>query len=122
MIRNMLIGIAVSHMGLCGSNSSPPQQELPSGFTCWDYQIMMDVELDILDECSYDEQCTQHLDGMNCGGNITSNINYDPSYLYDLYDEAILYGCNIVIDAECNNAENATAYCNAGRCEWNDEI
>ena len=120
MIRNMLIGMAVSHMGFCSSESSTSQQPTASAFTCSEYQIMVDVEFELLDECSSDEQCEQFLDGIDCGGSIVSNVNYDPSYLYELYDEAISYGCSISVAAECNPYEDATATCNAGYCQWSE--
>ena len=81
MIRNMLIGFAVSHMGFCSSESSTSEQVQQSGFTCSDYQLMVDVEFELLDECSSDDQCEQYLDGMDCGGSIASSVNYDPYYL-----------------------------------------
>ena len=116
MTRILTLAFA-TQMGFCSSNNS--SQNDPYSYSCSDYQIMLDVEVGFLQDCSVDTQCEQVLDNSSCdGGAISSNPNIDPSYFYDLIDEATAAGCDVEIVAECGDTES-TPTCHHGTCGWN---
>ena len=90
-----VIALAVSTCG--GTNSSQGNSE-GSMSTCRSYQIMIDVELDLADNCQTDSECTEVIYGTGNGCSTDDRIatsSFDTSYLYDLIDEADLEGCTI---------------------------
>ena len=123
MIRNMFFSIAISNMGMCQSESQNAQEPTPSGFSCDDHQLMIDVELYAIQSCTTADECTQQLDGLSCNcetGAPLLNASANPSYLYDLYDEAESYGCSVEIETECTCSELAEPTCSAGMCSWSE--
>lgn len=119
MTRIFALAFAATQMGFCSSNSNDSSQNDPFAFSCSDYQIMVDVEVEILQECSTDAQCEQVLENNSCdGGAISSNPNIDPSYFFELVDEAEAAGCNVEIVAECGDSDS-TPTCHYGTCGWN---
>ena len=79
---------------------------------------MVDVEVVLLLECTTDVRCEQVLENNSCdGGVISSNPNIDPSYFFDLLDEAEAAGCNVEIVAECGDSD-FTPTCYYDTCGW----
>ena len=122
MFRDIFAAIAISSMGLCQSSSSP-SEPTPSGWTCEDYQLMIDVEFEVLQACSDNAECTQVLDGL--GGDCESdtpivNAEANASYIYDMVEEAEGYGCSIDIATSGFCSEDAEAVCQAGVCGWTE--
>ena len=60
MMRDVLAAVAVSSMGMCQSNT-PNSEPTPSGLTCHEYQLIIDVELMANQRCNSDDECTQLL-------------------------------------------------------------
>lgn len=93
-----------------------------SFFTCSDYQVMIDVELNLADNCQTDSECTQVLSGTGCGcgtDDRIASVYFDTSYFYDLSDEASIAGCNIDFGTDCTCPPNAEPACVSGSCVWN---
>ena len=102
----------------CGS--SDYSRETVTGFSCSDYQIMFDVEMEIASECTQDVDCVQLLyleEGVCASYSVIAHEEYDPTYLFELYDEAILHGCNLVHTINSDCSLNGVA-CRQGRCRW----
>ena len=121
MIRESVLIFTIGQFGLC--SSSPTEEPTPSGFTCSDYQIMVDVELKILRECSSNSECDVFLDGIDSDCDeqppILSN-EISSEYMYDLLEEADLYGCSIEIKTNDVCSESAYSSCVSGACAWVD--
>ena len=120
MIRESITALAIGQLTFCSPNSAI-EESTPSGFTCSDYQIMIDVELNILQECYSDSECDQSLDGIqtDCPQNpplLSSDISSE--YMYELLEEADEYGCTIEIKTNDVCAPSAKAACISGSCAW----
>ena len=111
--------MTLGHFGFC--SSSLMEEPTPSGFTCSDYQIMADVELKILRECSSDSECDVVLDGIDADCDeqppILSNL-ISTNYMYELLEEADLYGCTIELTTDDVCSETAYSSCVSGACAW----
>ena len=118
MIRESITALAIGQLALC----APANEEAtPSGFTCSDYQIMIDVELAILQECDSDSDCDQLLDGgyTDCLDNPPLlNKNLSSEYMYELLEEADTYGCSIALKSNDVCDSSAHAACSSGSCSW----
>lgn len=106
---------------MCGGSSSSSDTNSSDGFfSCSDYQIMLEVEVAIGEECSTDADCTQVLisGDETCEPNsILVNDDYDTSYFSSLYDEAIEAGCSITLDMNEDCAATEVA-CSRSTCTW----
>ncbi len=92
-----------------------------SRFSCWEYELMLDVESQLATECSADNQCGQVMTGTGCGcmtDNLVANHNFYLGHFYDLLDEAITAGCSPDFDTPCDCAPAATPVCRNNRCVW----
>ncbi len=111
----------MSLLSMCG-NPYPSDEPTSTGFRCSDYQLMLDVELKVAQECSTDSDCQQVLSGTGCGcesDDMIANTSYNTSNFYDLYDEAEAEGCSIEFYTECDCDASAVPVCSAGTCSWN---
>jgi len=112
----VLIGGMVQMCG--GAPSSEPVG--PYGFSCDDYQLMIDVELDIGQGCNTDADCTQDLisgDAACPSNTVVVNDDYNTTYFYDLYDEAIDAGCAIELDIN-QDCSATDLVCWNAQCTW----
>lgn len=112
--------ISATTMGSCNGSSSSSSSSTGT-FTCDDYQIMMDVEVDLADDCSTDAECTQVLSGSGCGcstDDVIANGSFDTTYLYDLWDEADAASCSLDFDTSCDCDASAQPACVSGTCTW----
>ena len=112
--------LIVTTMSLC-TQSRPSSTPTASGFSCDDYEIMIDVEIRLSRKCTVDSDCDQVLfeGDLECEPNALVGIaDFDSIYLYDLYDEATLMGCTIdlPINNSCSQDEMG---CVSGSCAWN---
>ena len=113
-----VIALAVS---TCGGTSSSQDNSEGSMSTCRAYQIMIDVELDLADNCQTDSECTEVIYGTGNGCATDDRIgtsSFDTSYLYDLIDEADLEGCNIDFGTTGECPVDGTPVCDRGACSW----
>ena len=106
----------------CGSSTTSTEEQLADGqvFSCSEYQLMLEVEMMVAGECAEDSECDQIvLNGdQDCEANsLVSTNNFDTDYFYDMYDEAIGYGCSIELDMN-DDCSLTTTGCNAGICGW----
>lgn len=104
-----------------GGSSSSSSSESGYEFTCEDYQIMMDVEVDLATTCSTDSDCTQELYGTGCGcstDDIVANGSFDTTYLYELWDDADDASCSLDFDTTCDCDASAQPACVSGTCTW----
>ena len=102
-----------------GGSSSEPTTE--GGWTCSEYQLMLDVELDYGSTCTIDEECTQVLDGTGCGCESADRVvrgDFDASWFYELKDEADGYECSIDFESACVCDAGLEPACISGRCGW----
>ena len=107
-------------MQMCG-NPSTSSTPTSTGYSCSDYQIMLDVEVLLAEECVTDSDCDQILDGTGCGcatDDLIANNDFDTTYFYDLYDEALGESCSIDFATTCECDPTAQPVCNAGTCGW----
>ena len=101
--------------------SGSTDEETSTGFTCSDYELMLDVELTLAQECTADSQCGQVMSGTGCGcesDDIVANSSFDTTYYYDLYDEAVAEGCSYAAATSCSCFAATETWCNAGTCDW----
>ena len=111
----------MSLISMCGTSSSSSEEPTPSGWTCSEYQIMLDVEVSLAEECNVDSECQQVLSGTGVGcatDDLIANTSYNTNYFYDLYDEAVGYGCSIDFDTSGECDPDAEPACNGGTCGW----
>ena len=115
-----VIALAVS---TCGGTGSSQDNSEGSMSTCRSYQIMIDVELDLADNCQTDSECTEVIYGTGNGCSTDDRIatsSFDTSYLYDLIDDADLEGCNIDFGTTGECPVNGTPVCEMGACTWSN--
>lgn len=109
--------LVITTLSFCNnSNSTTPTQ---TGFSCEDYAIMLDVEVELAQECTASTDCTQILFEDTCESNsLLTNTNFDTNYLFDLYEEGIDAGCELElpINTDCSRD---TATCVQSQCQWN---
>ena len=112
-----LVPVCSSGSAFSGSEHTPTA----SGYSCWDYQKMIDVEVILATECTSNSECSQILYGTGVGcstDDIIGNYNYDTSYFFDMWDEAVGYGCAIEFDTSGDCSPTASAVCSSGVCGW----
>ena len=106
---------------MCG-NSAPqstyndPDQIL----SCEEYQIILDVEILVGQECTADSDCDQTLNvGEDiCESNsILVHASYETEYFDTLYEEALAFGCQLsfAVNQDC---DKTSATCSGGICSW----
>ena len=113
--------VVMSMISMCDNSSSDADEPTATGFSCNDYQIMLDVEATLAQECTSDAQCQQVLTGTGCGcetDDLIANTSFDTSYFFDLYDEALTQSCSIDFGTSCDCDASAAPICDAGSCRW----
>jgi hypothetical protein len=104
----------------CGG-SSTPDPILGGGFSCSEYQRMLDLDIEYGSTCSTDDECTEILDGTGCGcvtSNLIANSDFDTGWFYETLDEARSYSCDITFDTACDCDESLEPTCSFARCTW----
>ena len=106
----------------CGNSTPSPEEQLAEGqvFSCSEYQLMLEVEMMVAGECVEDSECDQIVitGDLDCEANsLVATTNFDTIYFYDMYDEALGYGCSIELDMN-DDCSLTTTGCNAGVCGW----
>ena len=113
------IGLSAA-IQMCGGGASGGAGT-STGFSCDDYQLMLDVEVRIASECDVDEDCQQVLDGTGCGcptDDLVVNSDFDPTYFFDTWDEALGEACPIEFETTCDCDASAIPRCQSGSCVW----
>ena len=118
MQQSYALFVLISSLSYCSNNTETTTSD-PYSFSCSDYQIMIDVELEIAPECTSVADCTQILleGDLECEANsIVANSNYDSTYFFELLEEADGAGCDIdiVFPQDCS----ADVACQNSVCAW----
>jgi hypothetical protein len=106
---------------MCGGGTTASTDDPSTGlFSCADYQLMMDVEVDLGRACSVDQDCSQvaFVSLGSCpSDSVVFNGSFDLAYAAELYDEATEAGCTVVLPTgdDCSATEVA---CTDGACSW----
>ena len=106
--------------GTSGSSARDLGPTTSDGLTCGDLQIMIDVEIMVLSECSSSSECDQIIDdtGVCPTDDVILNIAYDASYLFWMLDEADSIDCELEFDTRGDCSEDAEPMCVMGTCAW----
>ena len=108
------IGLMVQ---MCGS-TAPNTNTEATGYSCNDYQIMINVEMILARECGVDSECTQVLAEETCGSNsVITNADYESDYFYELLEGAEAIGCEIDLPRN-EDCSVSAAVCDVGVCRW----
>ena len=125
MLSTDLPALTFAAMALCGSGGgstgSGSSDSSGAFFSCEDYQIMIDAEIDLGSRCTADEQCDQVIPGTGVGcdtDDVILNIAWDASYLFDLIDEARSNGCSIRFETTGECPLDGMPDCKRGLCGW----
>lgn len=107
-------------MSVCSGSSSNSSSSDPYEFSCEDYEIMWNVEIDLARECATASDCQQVLfeGDLACESNsILGGAGFDSEYLYSLYDDALAAGCSLdlPLHQDCSATEPA---CVNATCVW----
>ena len=109
--------LVVTTLSFCNnSNNTTPTQ---TGFSCEEYEIMLDVEAELAQDCTDSSECTQVLFEDTCESNsLLTNASFDTEYLFDLYEEGTNAGCELAlpINTDCSKE---TPTCIQSQCRWN---
>jgi len=116
----LFVAVAVCGGGTSGSSARDSGPTTADGLTCGDLQIMTDVEIMVLSECSSSSECDQIVDdtGVCPTDDVILNIAYDASYLFWMLDEADSIGCELEFDTRGYCSESAEPMCVMGTCTW----
>ena len=122
MLASDFSPMAMVFVAVCGGSPSPYPDDPPTstGIRCSDYQLMIDVEIDIANDCSFDSQCDQVIpvDDACTTADKVVNIDYDLEHLLSLIEEAEGVGCSINFGARGDCDSTAGAACSSGSCRW----
>lgn len=107
-------------MSVCSGSSSESSPNTPYEYSCEDYEIMWDVEIELARECISASDCQQILfeGDLTCESNsVLGDASFSSEYLYSLYDEALEAGCSLDIpfNQDCSLTEPA---CVNSSCVW----
>ena len=111
--------VVITTLSFCNNGQSQAPAS-STGFSCDDYEIMMDVEIRLAQSCTEDSECNQILfEGEQiCESNSVLGSEYfDSEYLFDLYDEAIAEGCSLTLPMN-TDCSNSTPSCSQSKCVW----
>lgn len=111
--------LIITTMSMCSQNNES-SEPTPFGFTCEDYDIMINVELRLARSCSTVDDCQQVLfaGDLACEPNsIVGHVDFNSNYLYELMDEAIQTGCPVELPIPQDCSDTALA-CVNDMCTW----
>ena len=121
MTTNTMLVFA-AFVSTCGTTTSPyGSTQTSTGIYCEDYELMIQVDLDLADDCTTDYECAEILSGTGCGcptDDRIASINYDTSFFYDMQEEAEGEGCSIDYETDCRCVSSAQPICLSGNCRW----
>jgi len=112
--------LIVVAMSICSGSNSNSDSNTSYEFSCEDYEIMWDVELELARDCNTDSDCQQVLfeGDMECESNsILGGAEFDSEYLYSLYNDALNAGCSLdlPLNEDCSETEPTCVY---STCAW----
>ena len=111
-------------MAICGggsgSSSSSSDRLSPSGWTCGDLQLMLELEARIGTECFADWQCDEVVPetGECPTDDLILNSSYESDSFYDLLSEADAIDCRIDFGTSGDCPDDASPACLGGYCGW----
>lgn len=109
-----------SAVQMCGGGGADSSEVTPSGYSCKDYQIIVDVEVLIGRECTAASECAQvafESEAACESESMLLNSDFDATYLFEMVDEAESYGCalELPLNDDCGATEPS---CAGGACSW----
>ena len=122
MLASDVTPMALVFAAMCGSPSPYPDDEPTStGFSCYDYNMLIKVEFFVGRECSFDAECDQVIpvdDDCPTADRVVST-EYDASYLFDYIEEAESVGCTVRYPGDRGDCDpDAEPVCDFGVCTW----
>ena len=120
-----LVAFAVSTCGNGGSCASE-QSYTPNSsgdFSCYELELMANVEMYVGDNCQTDSECTQIVYGTGCGcetDDLIASSSFDLVYFYEYLEQADEQGCSLDFGTTCDCPVDATPVCIQGTCTWSD--
>ena len=123
MLASDLSPTAMVFVAMCGTSSPYPDDEPTStGFSCYDYNMMIKVEFLVGRECGADSQCDQVIpvDDTCPTADRLVNGDFDARYLLDFIEEAESVGCTVEYPGDRGDCDpDSEPACDAGNCRWN---
>jgi hypothetical protein len=114
--------VLIAALALTACIDGEESEDVSTGYhTCSEYQLMLDVELKIGQQCSTDSDCDQVLSGTGCGcetDELVVNHIYETRYFHEIHDEALAAGCSPSFGTTCACPTGVTTVCDAGTCDW----
>lgn len=121
-MTSVQLSVATVFVPMCFAEPVHERDSLAlSGFSCSDYQLIVELELGAAGECAADTDCGQVLEGEGCdceGGNAVMRTEYNPSWLYGVLEEAEALECTVDLGERCDCEPNAELACIDGQCGW----
>ena len=114
----LLVALNVSYCGAPGGNSSSGNEFQMS---CYEYSLMLNLEVDAAGTCSYDDECGQVLTGTGNGCSTDDRIannSENMNWFFDMLEEAEAAGCNIDFGTSGRCDPNAEPVCRFSQCGW----
>ncbi len=123
MLTSEFAPLAFAAVAVCGGGgggSSTDDLRTPSGFTCADVQLMLDVELDAGSECRSDTDCDQIIEGTGVcpTDDVVLHWAYDADHVFWLLDQGDMTGCDLTFDTAGHCPDDAEPACVFGTCRW----
>lgn len=122
MLASDLSPFAMTFLAVCGGSSIPGYDDPPTstGFSCWDYQKMVDVELILGQECAINADCDQVIELSDSCPTADPVLrgDFDAIWLIDLLEEAESVGCSIEFGPPGDCDADAEPICSLGSCGW----
>ncbi len=122
MLASDISPFALSFLAMCGGSSGSAIDDTPTetGISCWEYQSMIDVELEFGQVCTLDAECDQVIpvsDSCTTADPVL-NISFDSEWLLDTIDEAEGVGCTVDYGPRGDCDPDAEPTCLFGSCTW----
>ena len=121
MLASEVAPMAMVFVAMCGSSPSPEHEPTDSGLSCYEYNLMIKVELMVGRECDFDSECDQVIpvdDSCPTADRVVST-EYDTRYVLDYIEEAERMGCTVEYPGDRGDCDpDSEPVCYAGRCTW----
>jgi len=119
---NLLSPLGMTFLAMCGGSSAPDIDDTPTstGFSCWEYQRMIEIELDYARVCSLDVQCDQVIpveDSCPTAAPVV-NIEFDSVWLIEMIEEAEGEGCSLDLGPRGTCDPDSEPVCFFTKCTW----
>jgi len=124
VMTSLQLSVATIFVPMCFSEPVRDRSsQALDGFSCADYQLIAELELEVAGECEFDSDCGQVLEYGVCdceSGNAVMRNGYNSSWLYGMLEEAELSQCSLELGdrCDCETDANVDLACIDGQCGW----